>query len=243
MRKGAGVSCGLRYELIYNYMIRIFLLIVFWLPAIIFSQNSCEVSFIITDTVLVQKKVKNRDEYAIKVNVELYAPHLQDPLFLYCFNKYVPAHLFTVNMNSFEMPKEKSIGLIYVIEDTNHRIISPMNSILGGNRIILDKRPFVSSKQKIFYKRLDEKEEWEYDLAKYRISNVKQRLELFPLLGKYHPYKLPKGEYYLFLVYSYYGATVYFRQLSSGALNNDKLDASKIFRGCFISNKVKLVVE
>ena len=47
----------------------------------------------------------------------------------------------------------------------------------------------------------------------------------------YH--NLPKGEYYLYLAYSNYYVPP----------SSDKIDVSKIFRGYFVSNKVKLIVE
>jgi hypothetical protein len=91
----------------------------------------------------------------------------------------------------------------------------------------LNSRDFVTSKSRIKKKLLTFQEQRDYDLAKYAIYDEKQKFVLYPLIGKGHFY-LPKGEYYLYFVYSYH---------------NEMQFNSKVFNGSFVSNKVKLIVK
>ena len=74
-----------------------------------------------------------------------------------------------------------------------------------------------------------------YDLAQYEIANKKQRVTIYPLLGSFHHY-LPKGEYYLYFVYA-------FNPKPRFILKDIPIIDHRIFKGNFISNKVKLIVE
>jgi len=202
------------------------------------SQNTHEINFIITDTLVIGKNYP----YATKVNVEINVRNFRDTLFLYNFNKYVSPSIFLNNLNS-DRYKKNSMELTFVIEDKNNRIISPGYELVSYEKDkditrISNSRIFVSSKQKIKYRKLNDEEQRNYDREKYKISSTKQNLELYLIFYyisgtsiAYHI--LPKGEYYLYLAYSNYYAPP----------SNEQIDVSKIFKGSVVSNKVKLIVE
>lgn len=209
----------------------------------IVAQNLHEVNLSITDTVIVIKKDKKSFRCPIKVHAEINAPNLQDTLFLYLFNKSVPPLPFFSDLSS-DRYKTNSIGLAFVVESTDNHIITPEFEFVSYAKEKDDikntnSRVFVSSKQKIEYRQLDEKEKHNYDMAKYEISSEKQNLELYLIfhytLGTSNTYyNLPKGEYYLYLLYSYN---------SDLLLNNSITNDLRIFKGYFFSNKVKLIVK
>jgi len=215
----------------------IIILIFHFLPMFIYCQTLFEVNLLITDTIIVIKKSKKEHKYAIKVNAEINIPNLQDTLFFYNFNRYVPSSFFLSDRY-----KETSVGLIFIIEDKNHQIISPRfthNSYANekDETRINNSRIFVSSKQKIKYKQLNKEEQHSYDKAKYVISSEKQSLGLYPIFyyrsGTFNIYhNLPKGEYYLYFAYSNYYIPP-----------SNICDGDKLFKGYFVSNKVKLIVE
>ena len=206
-----------------------------------YCQNTHEIIFTITNPLVIKKQYPN----ATKVNVEIFVQDLQDSLFLYYFNQYVNPS-YSISDWKREFYKEATIGLNCVIENKNNRIILP---ILTGTSFKNPKdeiknamsRTFASYEQKFYRKQLDEKEVFDYDLAKYEIKNEIQKLELFPLLNEYHQ-NFPKGKYYLYFVYSFY-ETIESKFYPSIFLDNNKPNDDKIFRGYFVSNKVKLIVE
>ena len=222
----------------------LFCVVWFFFTITLVAQNTCEVNLSITDTVIIVKKIKKWHQYAIKVNTEITVQNLQDTLFLYNFNKYVSPSIFLNNLNS-DRYKKKSMGLTFVIEDKNNRIMGTEHDLVSYEKDkditrILNSRVFVTSKQKIKYRQLDAEEQRNYDLAKYEINSEKQNLELFLLFNHsfgtsntYH--NLPKGEYYLYLVYSFNPKP----QFTSKEITDDP----KIFKGSIVSNKVKLIVE
>jgi len=207
------------------------------------AQDVIEINLSITDTMIARKKVKKNYKYAVKVNAEINVPNFQDSVIFYTFNKYVPSNTFVCEFSP-ETYKTRSLGLLYVIEDKNSNIIAPPLPPLPdsyGKKIFnrMNERFFVSSKLKIERKLLNEKELRDYDLAKYVISNENQKLVLYPLLGECHWYGLTKGEYYLYFVYSNYNLQVPHPEMRVKGI----LDEGNIFRGYFVSNKVKLIVK
>jgi hypothetical protein len=204
------------------------------------AQNTHEINIAITDTVIIRKKIKKSYKYAIKVNAEITIPNLQDSLILYSFNKYVASPILISQFISARY-KETTMGLTYIIEDKNDQIIvahtdfvSYVNPKIEFKQLF--GRLYVTPKLKIKRRLLSIQEEREYALAKYVINKESHNLALYPLLGEYH-WDLPKGEYYLYFVYSYNKIP------PSSTIESNKLCDSKIFRGWIISNKVKLLVE
>ena len=203
--------------------ILLFLLI----PVIIFCQNTHNINFKIIDSVVVKK----RYPYATKVNLEVSVSDFQNVVFLYHF--YNP-------VNSFRS-KTAQLSLEYIIEDKNHEIIKPKSdtfSILYPYSVE-DKRNaligiFVNSKQKILSKKLNPQQKDEYNLAKQEINNPQQEVALYLLLSVYHS-DLSKGEYYLYLTYSFNPGWQY--------VLKDITNDPRTFKGSVISNKVKLIVE
>jgi len=228
-------------------MIRIIILLFLFLPSITLGQNTVSVNMSITDTVVVVKKSKNRSRYAAKVNVEISVPDFAESMFLFSFNKYVASNEFICDMNPFDNYRESSIGLQYIVEDKNNHImkIDAITFVSYKHPVdeleIMNTRRFVSSKQKIEYRLLNDIEQSDYDRAKYKIDNGKQSLMLYPLLGSFH-YYLPKGEYYLYFVYSFNNNLVHFPPATIVLDSNKPVDY-KIFNGSFVSNKVKLIVK
>jgi hypothetical protein len=218
-------------------------IIIVCIHTISYSQNTHEIIFRITDSVIILKEYPK----ATKFNAEIIVQNLQDNLYLYYFNKYVsPSHSISDLRRDFY--KETTCRLSYVIEDKNNWIISPIltHAQLRKHKEIFKNiisRTFVSSKQIFVKKQLNKIELFDYDLAKYKISSETQKLELFPLLnGDYYILHLSKGEYYLYFVYSYQETSennIY----PSSFLDNNRPNEDKIFRGYFVSNKVKLIVE
>jgi len=220
-----------------HYQIKQILIIFMLLVSVkIVAQNTFDINLSISDTVIIIKKAKMNYKYAIKVNSEIHVNNLQDSLFLYSINKNVPSYFF-INDFSIDIFFKYSTGLIYIIEDSKGHIIIPFFEFVSYKKEKdeiknSNSRLFVSPRLKIERRLLTAQEQREYDLAKYIIHREKQRLELFPLLGEYHS-DLPKGEYYLYFVYSYH----------SRILPVNIADDSRLFRGYFVSNKVKLIVE
>jgi len=226
-----------------NAIRKVIVLISIFLPINIFCQNYFEINLLITDTVVV---IKKNTQHVVKINAEIFVQNLQDTLLLYYFNKYIPPAHFVSDFN-IDIYKKRSNGLMYIIEDESNHIISPMfvfESYVKAKDEIksIDSRIYISSKQKIIYKQLDEKEQRVYDLAKHEIYGEKQSLELYPILD-YHLgtfssfYNLPKGEYYLYFVYAYNSAP------PTIISDNCKQFENKIFTCNFVSNKVKLIVK
>lgn len=215
-----------------------------FLTATTYCQNTHEIIFRITDPVVIKKEYPN----ATKVHAEITVQDLQDTLFFYYFSKYVsPPYLIMDGLS--DLYREKTMGLNYVIEKRNKRIISTKltgSSFRNHEDEFNDaiSRTFVSAEQRYIRKQLNEKEMLDYDLAKYEISNESQELELFLILNGYG-YCLPltKGKYYLYFVYSYYETSDNITFYPSSFRNTSRPDESKIFRGYFISNKVRFIVE
>jgi len=214
----------------------------------VIAQDVFEVNLLITDTVIVAKKlIKKRGItkcylYAKKMNAVINAPMLQDSVIFYSFNKYVHSNFFLFNDFQPNIYKELSIGLMYVIEDKEGKI-APAYFVFVSYKKEKDEirnsnsRLFVTPKLRIERRLLTAQEQREYDLTKYIIHSEKESLELYPLLGEYH-YNLPKGEYYLYFVYSNYNVRVPPQDMRvQGSLDNN------VFRGYFVSNKVKLIVK
>ena len=221
----------------------IFFLFVFFIYSAIYCQNTHEINFRITDSEVVLKQYPN----ATKINAEIIVQDLPDTLFLYYFNKCVSPSYFISDWRS-DFYKEKTIGLSCVIVDNNNHIISQTltHAQLKKRKDVqtmIMSRIFVSSKLIFVSKRLNMKEKFVYDLAKYKINSERQSLELFPLLiGNHYVLNLLKGEYYLYFIYSFH-ETRDSNSYPSYFLDNNKPDESKIYRGYFMSNKVKLIVE
>ena len=219
------------------------LIILFLFSTNVLAQEVFNINLSITDTLIIRKKVKKSYKYAIKINAELNIPKLQDSVVLYSFNKYVSSNFFDVNNFRPDKYKYFSTRLSYVIEDTNNQIIDAPHYFVSYVKSkvetrIRNERMFVSPKLKIERKLLTIQEQRDYDLAKYVIYSEKHSLVLYPLLGEYHS-SLPKGEYYLYFVYSYYNLRVPPPEM----IVEGKLDEGNVFRGYFVSNKVKLIVE
>ena len=204
-----------------TYIISLFL----FLSATVWGQNAFEINLSITDSVLILKENRKNNQYAVKVNVEINVPNLQDTLFLYFFKKYVPTISFN-DRDPFDYYKNSVIGLNFIVEDKNEYIMISKGMSLPPP---LRTRAFVTSKLKIKYKALNDFKIRNYDLAKYIITNEKQSLILYPLLGEY--LNLSKGEYYLYFVYAF------------NAPDTSGKDNGKRFIGNFVSNKVKLIVK
>ena len=209
--------------------INIILLLLF-MSITILGQNTFDINLKITDTIIVKKKYP----YATKINVEIDISDFKDTLFLYHFNKYVSPAFFISDLKPLDTNYIK--GLIYIVEDINNHIIEPEVFLVSYKYPeeeirSLNKRIFVSSKQKIENRLLNEQEQHDYDKSEYVIISNKQKLVLYPLL---HHNNLPKGEYYLYLVYSF-NPNMY--------LQKHIVNDSKTFKGRFVSNKVRLIVK
>ena len=216
------------------------ILLCLFLPAIIYCQNTHEINFRITDTVIIKKNYP----YATKVNLEVSVPDFQEPFSLYYFYKCVRSNALskqTILSNPLELFYESEM-LQYVIEDKNQEIIEQQSGIPSrnlyshtfGGYIRIRIGTFVNSKNIIIKKKLKPKQQLEYGLAKYEIKKTIQNVALYLLLSEYHS-DLPKGEYYLYLTYY---LTPYSAYIPKEIATNNK-----IFKGYIVSNKVKLIVE
>ena len=225
---------------------KLIIIVLLFIPIIIFGQNSHEVYLTITDTVI----IKNNYPYATKVNLEINAPDLQDTYILYSFRKCVGSMDFyerNDNMKAFMRNMGISIpstiifpGLTYIVEDEKQQKINtyPYFSLLYKYPITDPRNEnigiFVNSNQKIIRKKLNDKKINDYNLARYKITRQNTSTTLYLLLSVYHN-DLPKGEYYLYLGYSFNPSPQYVLQ---GVANDNKT-----FRGTVVSNKVKLIVK
>lgn len=199
----------------------LFFLLIF--PTHLFAQNTHEVNLRISDTSIVGKNYP----YATKVNLEINITDFQRPIFLYYFHNPVFSNM--------------KIGLSYILEDENHKIVawhSDWFSLLYNKP---ENKPkcmstgfFINSKNKIIKKNVHGRKSNDYELAKFEINNPKQNVELYLMLGIFHK-DLPKGEYYLYLVYSFNPTSMY--------MLKDIVSDTRNFKGNAISNKVKLIIE
>jgi len=198
---------------------------------ILYCQNTQDIFFKITDSV-----IKKRDyPYATKINLEISVPDFQYSFFLYNFPKSVASYEWSVQRKKnlvYQGVASNESRMQYIIEDENHEIIEYTSDYftLLCKYLPIDARfermgTFVSSKHKIIRKKLKLKERLEYKFAKFEINSSKQNVPLFLLLSIYH-HDLPKGEYWIYLSYS---PTQSFYSTS----NPERI----------ISNKVKLIVE
>ena len=211
------------------------ILLFLFIPVIIFGQNTHEINLTITDTIIFVKKSTKRNRYAAKVNVEINVPNLHDTLFLDNFKKYVSAGFYS-DIEPFNSVDYSVEGLNYIVENKYHSII-PVPFTLGGDITKIrgrEKRIFVTSSLKIKFRPLNKEEPRNYDRAKYEITEEKQCLILYPLLSIHTYSRLSKGEYYLYFVYVFVPNPVFL-----GRVAND----SSVFKGSFVSNKIKLIVE
>jgi len=236
-------------------MKKIVLLVLLATPAIMYCQNTHEISFRITDSVIVKKDYP----YATKINLEISVPDFQNTFYLYSFPNYIDAtdrlgydnlsedikELYApmlekgmISLNFFE-----SMGSNYVLEGENGKIIKIYFDFFNllcrempkGRRIPCDGiGTFINSKQKIIRKKINPKERLEYNFAKYEVNNSRQNISIYLLLSIYHK-DLPKGVYWLYLTYSYNPAPNCYYQ--------DIVNDSRTFKGKIVSNKVKLIVE
>ena len=101
----------------------------------------------------------------------------------------------------------------------------------------LNSRDFVTTKMQIEKRLLNNFEQRVYDLAKYEIVNEIQDLILYPLIGRHQ--SLRKGEYYIYIVYVFKPEFPYVGLFEAESVAKN----SRIFKGSFVSNKVKLIVE
>jgi len=214
------------------------LLLFLLVPIIIYCQNTHEINFKITDSVVIKKDYP----YATKINLEINIPDFQEAFFLYYFDKCVRSYALSeqyILSNPLVVLFDPEM-LQYVITDKNHEIIEQQSgsrnfsSYSSVNRKRNRIGTFVNSKQKVIIKELNYKQRLKYNLAKYKINKPKQNVALYLLLSEYHP-DLPKGEYYLYLTYFLNPYSVY--------ISKEVATDNRIFKGYIVSNKVKLIVE
>ena len=148
-------------------MKKIIVFLLLFVPTVICGQDTFEINLSITDTVIVAKKDRRGFRYAAKVNVEINVPNLQNTIFLYRFNNYVPTSGFFSDMNPFENYKNSAIGLHFIIEDKDqYMIIAESMSLPPPSRT-----PFVNSRQRIKWRVLNDIESRNYSISKYEIVN------------------------------------------------------------------------
>ena len=210
----------------------------------IFSQDDCKIKIEILDSLL----VKNKRQQALKVNVSMELCQCDDTLFIYRFNKVVHTSNFVIAYLDFNLFKNSSVGLNFIIEDVEDNKIQANNIDHISFKKHEDEirssyqRLFINkSNLKIKYKLLkDEKKRNKHDEGKYTVSENNRNFILYPLINHY--YNLPKGEYYLYFVYSFNRDLVN-KPPPSSIWDSEKPDKNRVFNGSFISNKVKLIIK
>ena len=207
-----------------------------------YCQNTHDIIFRITDSVVIKKSYP----YATKINLEISVSDWQDMFFLYYFHKCVASYEWSVQSKEVFISQVVTTivpqFLQYIIVDDNHQIVDIYPGFFDllyikrskGHRKCYGIGTFVNSKQKIIRRKLKPKERLEYDFAKFEVNSSKQNVSRYLLLSIFH-YDLPKGEYWLYLTYSFNPGWQYFYQ----EIAND----SRTFKGSVVSNKVKLIVE
>ena len=206
----------------------------------IFGQKDDQMTLEITTDVLIKKK----KEDAVKVPIRILIPDMIDTVVLYRFNKFVPSSGFTASYLHLSIEEKSSTGLNYIIKNLDNEIISG-RIIFASYENFEDEHNAVNSlsfidttKKKLKIERkviTDFDERNKYNRARYELKNKSQHINLYPLLGDYHP-NLPRGEYYLYFVYIFY--PVYDTHIWIPDKPNEN-----IFRWRIFSNKVKLIIE
>jgi len=200
----------------------LFLIFLFFVATTAIAQNTHEINFRIVDSVIIKKNYP----YATKVNLEISVQDFQNKIFLYQFDKCV-----------------SSCGrLTYFVKDEDQQEVAMYQDWYS----LLYKDPknepkcqstgfFVNSRQKIIRKQIPHRKQNNYDFAKYEINAKQQKITLYLLLSIFHK-DLPKGKYYLYLVYYSDGP-------GSASVFQDINNDNRTFKGSVVSNKVKLIVE
>jgi len=79
----------------------------------IFGQDDYSIKIQILDSLI----IKNKRQQAVKINVSLEKNECSDTVFLYLFNQFVNASGFISSLNDFNLYKNSSTGLNFIVED------------------------------------------------------------------------------------------------------------------------------
>ena len=192
----------------------------------------------------------SKKQDAIELNLVLEKQNeLFTPVYLYHFYKYVPGLNFFHISQELDFICESPIGLAFVIEDSigkrtpnksSYDLIS--YATIEGAVYHSNCRFFVDSKKlKIKEKNLNYQKLRNYDLSKIYIEDSTNlfSIKVYPLIKQY--YNLCKGEYILYFIYSL--DRVILSEPSPYIWDNKKPDSKYIFRGCLLSDSIKLIVK
>ena len=205
----------------------------------------------IKDTILIKRK---KDE-TIKVNVS-FIRRINDSLTIniFGFRKYLHSAPFLIDSLSFINFEKSKSGLIYCIENTSGIIQPAKFPPFISFKKIKDEIKYMNSyyavnekRLKIKRKHLKDKDAVSCLQKNIEIENNKNELNLyvFPLLDIYHD--LPKGEYYLYLLYAFNNYNYNYNEIdfkpSQNLWGKNKPFSHDNSTGFIESNKVKFVIE
>ena len=182
----------------------------------------------------------------VKLNIKLTVLNNSvDTLVLYLFHKLIPSDEFVCDNSLVKDHGDLSHGLEYFIEDAHGNIIPAKHQLPPSYKFAKDEIRAASiniltidtNKLKIKGKQIEDSHE--YELGKLQINSNKGSFIVYPLISEFH--YLPQGEYILYLVYSFHEHIM--KNPPSRYWDTNQISEKKIFRGKFVSNKIRLIIE
>jgi hypothetical protein len=165
----------------------------------------------------------SKKQDAIELNLVLEKQNeLFTPVYLYHFYKYVPGLNFFHISQELDFICESPIGLAFVIEDSIGKRTS--------NKSSYDLVSYATIEGAVYHSNC----RFFVDSKKLKIKEKNLNYQ------KLHNYDLSKGEYTLYFIYSF--DNVIINEPFSGIRNIEKPDSKYIFRGCLLSDSIKLIV-
>ena len=210
-----------------------------------FGQNNNLVQIKILESV-VTKKLK---EDVVKITVKIVMDSCcLDSIYFYRFPFCVPSNPFVSDTSDLKLLMKSSIGLNYFIEDSKGNIISGHEEIRPIYKYMKDEIRSSYKIIKLNKKRLtithEDAENLEdfhrNQIAKIIVGQQNCGISLYPLINVFH--NIPKGEYFLFLVYSFHDE-IALKPPTSAIWDANKPPNNMIYNGIMVSNKIKLIIE
>ncbi len=210
----------------------------------LYSQNYSAGNIEIKDSVVIKKKKQDVIRLNIKISCVDCKSH---KCYFYNFHKMVPSIPFVNSSELLNKYRDSSVGLNYIIEDYKGNIVLAKENLYPSYVDFKDeitstlKNPLIdTNKLKLVHRIKNANVARNSILSKLILDREEKSLIVYPLLKIYHD--LSRGEYFLYLFYSFNSA-VEMSPPTFGIWDANKPCDKNIFRGTISSNKIKLIVE
>ena len=191
--------------------------------------------------------IKERKQDVVRLEILLSSSDKEtDTLYFYKFYKHIPSIPFVYNLSMLNKYKYSSLGLSYIIEDSQENIIEARDNLPPSFVNMKDELNYLAQINQVNEKtlkikkvKLNHEESHDYHLSKLMLAGS-DTITLFPLLSSYH--NLKPGMYKLYLFYSF-NETVSSIPCSQSFWDKNKPNDFMIFKGSIISNKIDLIIK